>query len=87
MDFTPHTDAERKEMLDAIGVASFKDLIKGLPVTAPESKPELCARRIISPRSQNLRFRRGHRQSFDQSLKLATPMASSISFRSASVWG
>src|SRR6266446_4918276 len=38
MDFTPHTDAERKEMLDAIGVASFKDLIKGLPVTAQESK-------------------------------------------------
>ncbi len=38
MDFTPHTDAERKEMLDAIGVKSFKDLIKGLPVSAQEPK-------------------------------------------------
>ncbi len=38
MDFTPHTDAERKEMLDAIGVANFKDLIKGLPVSAQEPK-------------------------------------------------
>src|SRR6266478_3745858 len=38
MDFTPHTDNERKEMLDAIGVASFKDLIQGLPVSAQEPK-------------------------------------------------
>src|ERR1700757_2255886 len=38
MDFTPHTDAERKEMLAAIGVASFKDLVKGLPVSTQEPK-------------------------------------------------
>jgi glycine dehydrogenase subunit 1 len=33
MDFTPHTDSERKEMLAAIGVADFKELIKGLPLS------------------------------------------------------
>jgi glycine dehydrogenase subunit 1 len=32
MDFTPHTDAERKEMLAAIGVGSFKELVQNLPL-------------------------------------------------------
>ncbi len=32
MDFTPHTDAERKEMLADIGVSDFKELVKGLPL-------------------------------------------------------
>lgn len=32
MDFTPHTDAERKEMLAAIGVRQFEDLVKDLPL-------------------------------------------------------
>ena len=36
MDFTPHTDAERKEMLAAIGVANFKDLVKDLPLSKSE---------------------------------------------------
>ncbi len=36
MDFTPHTEAERKEMLSAIGVKTFKDLIPELPVSAQE---------------------------------------------------
>ena len=38
MDFTPHTDAERKEMLADIGVASFKDLVKDLPLSQSELK-------------------------------------------------
>jgi len=33
MDFTPHTESERKEMLAAIGVADFKELIKDLPLS------------------------------------------------------
>ena len=33
MDFTPHTEAERKEMLAAIGVADFKELVKDLPLS------------------------------------------------------
>src|SRR5579871_1552838 len=33
MDFTPHTDAERKEMLAAIGVGSVKDLLKNVPLS------------------------------------------------------
>src|SRR5262245_6237700 len=32
MDFIPHTEAERKEMLTAIGVNKFEDLVKNLPV-------------------------------------------------------
>jgi glycine dehydrogenase subunit 1 len=32
MDFIPHTDAERKEMLAAIGVRQFEDLVKDLPL-------------------------------------------------------
>ena len=32
MDFIPHTDAERKEMLAAIGVNQFEDLVKDLPL-------------------------------------------------------
>src|SRR5262245_27681191 len=32
MDFTPHTDTERKEMLAAIGVQKFEDLVKDLPL-------------------------------------------------------
>src|SRR3954454_14633046 len=32
MDFIPHTDAERQEMLGAIGVQKFDDLVKALPV-------------------------------------------------------
>jgi glycine dehydrogenase subunit 1 len=32
MDFIPHTDAERKEMLAAIGVRQFEDLVKNLPL-------------------------------------------------------
>jgi len=38
MDFVPHTEAERKEMLAAIGVASFKDLVKDLPLSQAELK-------------------------------------------------
>ena len=38
MDFVPHTDTERKEMLANIGVASFKDLVKALPLTTQELK-------------------------------------------------
>lgn len=38
MDFTPHTDAERKEMLAAIGVSSFKELVKTLPISEQELK-------------------------------------------------
>jgi glycine dehydrogenase subunit 1 len=33
MDFTPHTESERKEMLAAIGVADFKELVKDLPLS------------------------------------------------------
>jgi len=36
MDFTPHTDAERKEMLAAIGVSTFNDLVKDLPLSKNE---------------------------------------------------
>lgn len=36
MDFTPHTEAERKLMLADIGVASFKDLVKDLPLSTQE---------------------------------------------------
>src|SRR5438067_146754 len=32
MDFIPHTEAERKEMLAAIGVSDFQELVKGLPL-------------------------------------------------------
>jgi glycine dehydrogenase subunit 1 len=32
MDFIPHTDVERKEMLAAMGVRQFEDLVKDLPV-------------------------------------------------------
>src|SRR5262245_8593915 len=32
MDFTPHTELERKEMLAAIGAADFKELVTGLPL-------------------------------------------------------
>ena len=32
MDFTPHTDAERRDMLAAIGVSSMKDLLHNIPV-------------------------------------------------------
>jgi glycine dehydrogenase subunit 1 len=32
MDFIPHTDAERKDMLAAIGVSQFEDLVKDLPI-------------------------------------------------------
>ncbi len=32
MDFVPHTEAERKEMLSAIGVQQFEDLVKNLPL-------------------------------------------------------
>ena len=32
MDFIPHTEDERREMLRAIGVGDFKDLVKGLPI-------------------------------------------------------
>lgn len=32
MDFIPHTDTERKEMLAAIGVSSMQELIKNLPL-------------------------------------------------------
>jgi glycine dehydrogenase subunit 1 len=38
MDFTPHTETERKEMLAAIGVKSFKDLVKDLPIAVQEPK-------------------------------------------------
>ena len=49
MDFTPHTEAERKEMLAAIGVASFRDLVKALPISAQEPKipPGLSEGEII----------------------------------------
>ncbi len=36
MDFTPHTDAERKEMLAAIGVKRFQDLVRDLPLSSKE---------------------------------------------------
>jgi glycine dehydrogenase subunit 1 len=36
MDFIPHTDSERKEMLATIGVSSIGDLIKSLPVSKTE---------------------------------------------------
>lgn len=32
MDFVPHTEAERKEMLATIGVSTFQDLVKHLPL-------------------------------------------------------
>src|SRR5215467_6795886 len=32
MDFTPHTESERKEMLADIGVSDFSELVKGLPL-------------------------------------------------------
>ncbi len=38
MDFIPHTDSERKEMLADIGVTRFEDLIKTLPVYAGDLK-------------------------------------------------
>ena len=36
MDFTPHTEAERKDMLAAIGVSNFAELIKDLPLSKQE---------------------------------------------------
>ncbi|OGR90003.1 MAG: glycine dehydrogenase (aminomethyl-transferring) [Elusimicrobia bacterium RIFCSPLOWO2_01_FULL_59_12] len=36
MDFIPHTDAERQEMLAAIGVKKFEDLVKHLPLYRQE---------------------------------------------------
>jgi len=38
MDFTPHTEAERKEMLADIGVSSFKELVKNLPIMEEDLK-------------------------------------------------
>jgi glycine dehydrogenase subunit 1 len=38
MDFVPHTDAERKEMLAVIGVGKFEDLVSHLPVFKGEYK-------------------------------------------------
>lgn len=38
MDFTPHTESERQEMLAAIGVSSIKDLTKALPLSTQELK-------------------------------------------------
>lgn len=38
MDFTPHTETERQEMLSAIGVSSFQELVKGLPLSTQELK-------------------------------------------------
>src|SRR5437868_2501318 len=36
MDFIPHTDAEQNEMLAAIGVSRFEDLVKDLPILKTE---------------------------------------------------
>jgi glycine dehydrogenase subunit 1 len=36
MDFTPHTDEERKSMYAAIGVSGFQDLVKDLPLSQKE---------------------------------------------------
>ena len=38
MDFIPHTEAERKEMLAAIGAARFQDLLRDLPVQTDDLK-------------------------------------------------
>jgi glycine dehydrogenase subunit 1 len=38
MDFIPHTDPERAEMLSAIGVSDFKELVKGLPLYSGDFK-------------------------------------------------
>lgn len=38
MDFIPHTDAERKEMLATLGVSRFEDLIANLPLYKSEFK-------------------------------------------------
>src|SRR5262249_39737622 len=38
MDFTPHTDAEQKDMLAAIGVRSIQELLKNLPLSKEDLK-------------------------------------------------
>jgi glycine dehydrogenase subunit 1 len=38
MDFTPHTESERQEMLSAIGVSRFEELINHLPLYKGELK-------------------------------------------------
>lgn len=41
MNFTPHTDKDRKEMLEAIGVGSVEELLKPVPQSLQTSKLDL----------------------------------------------
>ena len=39
MEYTPHTDDSRQELLRLIGVGSFDDLIAGVPMEARQKAP------------------------------------------------